>query len=854
MDLITIVFIIVLLSGFVAILSGLWLLYDDFFRFRRKLRASFDMALDVVKVVKAHDSETKRDGVSKEQVEKEDISKMEQLLLSLAQLVEGKRTWWSLTFFKKYKSNLVFEIATPSKSEQISFFVGFPRELQEAVEKQIHSFFPSAFIERVKEYNIFQPGGKTAGTTIKLKRRNFFPIKTYKSLETDPLHSLTNALSKLDSEQEGASVQIVFHKNNIKFFLRRGGKVAKLMQEKGLELSRALRETSIFGKIVSFFGGGLQSAFMTKEEKEQRLERSYYGSNALTPEDQEVVKQLGSKDNKLKFDVNIRILTSAPTKKRAEGILLSLKNAFAQFDNQKLNKFRSVDDNSENASVLAENFIMRAFRWRDKIVLSTEELASVFHFPIFTTETPKLNLLKSKSAPPPDDLPEKGLLLGYNDFRGVKTEIRIDREDRRRHLYIIGQTGTGKSTYIEEMAKQDVKNKEGVCVVDPHGDLIDHIMKSIPKERANDVIYFDPADTARPFGLNMLEYDEKYPEQKTFVINEMISIFDKLYDLKQTGGPMFEQYMRNAMLLVLDSPEIGSTLMEIPRVFRDPNFRKEKLKRCREMTVVDFWEKEAEKAGGDASMENIAPYINSKLTTFISNDMMRPIIAQQESTINFRQVMDEGKILLVNLSKGKIGEINSHLLGMVIVGKMLMAALSRVDMPEDQRKDFYLYIDEFQNFTTDSISSILAEARKYKLCLTIAHQFIGQLSEEISKAVFGNVGSMSVFRVGAEDAEVLEKQFKPFFDANDLINIDNYQCYSKLLVNSQATDPFNMKTYPPSKGDGKLKHALKEYSRYKYGRARDIVEMEIEKRFKETFGHQEDKKKNPFGDFGSLFG
>ena len=292
-----------------------------------------------------------------------------------------------------------------------------------------------------------------------------------------------------------------------------------------------------------------------------------------------------------------------------------------------------------------------------------------------------------------------------------------------------------------------------MCVIDPHGDLIDHIMEAIPKERAEDVIYFDPSDTERPFGLNMMEYDEKHPEQRTFVINEMIAIFDKLYDLKQTGGPMFEQYMRNAMLLVMDSPEIGSTLLEIPRVFRDVEFRREKLKRCKDITVVEFWEKEAEKAGGEASLENIAPYINSKLTTFISNDMMRPIISQQKSTIDFRSVMDEGKILMVYLPKGKIGEINSHLLGMVIVGKLLMAALSRTDLPEDQRKDFYLYIDEFQNFTTDSIAQILSEARKYRLCLTVAHQFIGQLSENISKAVFGNVGSLCSFRVGAEDAD-----------------------------------------------------------------------------------------------------
>ena len=362
-------------------------------------------------------------------------------------------------------------------------------------------------------------------------------------------------------------------------------------------------------------------------------------------------------------------------------------------------------------------------------------------------------------------------------------------------------------------------------------DLIDNILGSIPSERAEDVVYFDPSDIERPFGLNMMEYEEDHPEQRTFVINEMIAIFDKLYDLKQTGGPMFEQYMRNAMLLVMDSPEIGSTLMEVPRVFRDPEFRAEKLRRCKDITVVDFWRKEAEKAGGEASLENITPYINSKLTTFISNDMMRPIIAQQKSTINFREVMDQGKILMVNLSKGKIGEINSHLLGMVIVGKLLMAALGRVDIPEKERKDFYLYIDEFQNFTTDSIAQILSEARKYRLCLTIAHQFIGQLSEDISKAVFGNVGSMASFRVGAEDAELLQKQFAPVFDMNDLINLDNFNCYTKVLINNESSDAFDMKTYPPSEGDPELRDSIKQLSRFKLGRAREVVEDEIEERF-----------------------
>ena len=844
----TIIFVIAVLSGIIALVSGFWLAYDYFILDRRRLKNSLNMSLDIIKVIKTHDQEASREGVSKEQVEKEDISKMEQLLVTLAGLIDKRRFG---LFGSGQPVDLIFEMAVPAGAEQTSFYIAFPRHLQEVVEKQIHSFFPTAHIERIKDYNIFHPGNTTKGAYLQLEKADFYPIKTYQQLETDPLHNITNALSKLDGETEGVALQIVFRKskNRRKF---RGTKVAQEMQQ-GMRLKKAVRHSTVSGKILSGFWSELGKILSGKKNDEMP------GGDgeehiSLTPEEQEIVKQLENKANKSKFEVNIRLMASAESDERADMILTSLENAFTQFDGGQLNKFKSIRDNTTNTTPLAEDFIFRSFRRKQKLILDTEELSSIFHFPIFTTETPKLNLLKSKAAPPPDNLPEDGLLLGYNDFRGTKTEIRIGRDDRRRHLYIIGQTGTGKSTFIEEMAKQDAKNKEGMCIIDPHGDLIDHVMESIPKERAEDVIYFDPADTERPFGLNMMEYDEKYPEQKTFVINELISIFDKLYDLKQTGGPMFEQYMRNAMLLVMDSPELGSTLMEVPRVFRDPDFRKAKLERCKDMTVVDFWEKEAEKAGGDASMENIAPYINSKLTTFISNDMMRPIIAQQKSTINFRQVMDEGKILLVNLSKGKIGEINSKLLGLIVVGKLLMSALSRVDIPESQRRDFYLYIDEFQNFTTDSISQILAEARKYKLALTIAHQFIGQLSEEISKAVFGNVGSMASFRVGSEDAEFLEKQFAPVFDANDLINIDNYQCYAKLLVNNQATDPFNMKTYPPSKGNPEIKEALKELSRYKYGRSREIVEAEIEERFKANLKNEDDKNDDDMPDFKSLLG
>jgi hypothetical protein len=337
-------------------------------------------------------------------------------------------------------------------------------------------------------------------------------------------------------------------------------------------------------------------------------------------------------------------------------------------------------------------------------------------------------------------------------------------------------------------------------------------------------------------GLNLLEFDPQYPEQKTFVINEMIKIMDKLYDLRQTGGPMFEQYMRNAMLLVMDHQESGSTLMEIPKVLADPEFRHFKLKYCKNPVVHDFWTKEAEKAGGEAALSNMTPYITSKLNQFIANDIMRPIIAQQHSAFNFRKAMDEGKIVLVYLPKGLLGDLNSYLLGLVIVGKITMAAFSRADLPAEERRDFYLYIDEFQNFITDTISIILSEARKYCLDLTIAHQYIGQLvrsnDTSIRDAVLGTVGTFIVYNIGIEDAQLLVKQFAPVFNEHDLTNVERFCANVKLLVDNETVRPFNMLPLPPRKGNPEAAKMIKELSKLKYGRPKAIVEAEILERAK----------------------
>jgi hypothetical protein len=801
--------------------SAGWMVFRSFVIFRGQITRSLNMDMDVVKVSRPLRKENQSGEQPKS--EKELISVMEHLFASLGNIKEKTSIWHRIVYGDAV---IALEIANPSESDEISFYVGAPKKFIGIVEKQIHSFYPKAAIERVKDYNIFYPDSFTAASYLQLKEKDYLPVRTYQSLESDPINNITNVLGKFEEKKEGAAIQILVKpaRGN---WRSKGRKVAHEMQQ-----GRQLSEVKSNGAITQFFRGAHK--LIVDNKKDQQQQKDMFKSDKdpiqLTPEEQEVVKKIEGKANKPGFQTNIRLVASALSQEKAEMILAELENAFIQYENPGINSFRVVRENKLRPKKIAYNFIFRIFQEHQGFVLSSEEVSSVFHFPLLTTETPKINWLKARTAAPPNNISHEGIKLGFNDYRGAETVIRHADDDRRRHFYIIGQTGTGKSTMMEEMVKQDIINGSGVCVIDPHGEFIEHVIECIPKERAEDVIYFDPADMERPFGLNMLEYDSNKPEQKTFVINEIINIFDKLYDLKATGGPMFEQYMRNAALLIMEHPESGSTLMEIPRVLADEEFRHLKLQHCTNPVVKNFWEKEAEKAGGEAALANMVPYITSKLTQFISNDMMRPIIAQEKTTINFRKAMDEQQIILVNLSKGKIGEINSNLLGMIIVGKILISALSRVDMPESERKDFYLYIDEFQNVTTDSIAQILSEARKYRLALIIAHQFIAQLKEEISKAVFGNVGSICSFRVGAEDGEFLQKQFEPVFDANDLMNVDNRNCFTKLLINSQVASPFNMKTYPPTKGSPQIAEAIKELSKLKYGRSRDIVNEEIMKK------------------------
>ncbi len=721
-----------------------------------------------------------------------------------------------------------FSLEIVSHKGQIFFYIGVPKNNIHFFQERIQAVYPDAEIELVEDYNIFSPQDEVVGARMVLKESFIFPLKTYKNIEIDPLDSLTNSLTKL-SKEDGAAIQLIVRSAHRRWHTKSSLFTKTVSKGKSISYAKKVSGLRGWSGIFSIWFGGFAEFFKTSSKDNPVKD----GDQAqLSQMEQEMIKGVEEKNSKAGLDVNIRIVVSSHNSALAKTYLDNIINSFSQYNLYQYGNAFKVSQKSQNS--LINDFIYRNFDEKNKLILNTEELSSLYHLPLASTSTPNIVWLEARTAVAPNNLPSEGLVIGENVYRDTKSIIRIKKNDRNRHMYIIGKSGTGKSYFQVNMVVQDIQNGDGVCVLDPHGDLIEDILEYIPKERIDDVILFDPSDTERPLGINMLEFDTQ--EQKTFVINEILKIFDKLYDLKATGGPMFEQYMRNAILLIMEDLESGATLLEIPRVLADDDFRKFKLSKCQDYLVKDFWEKQAQKAGGEAALANMVPYITSKLTPFISNDIMRPIISQQKSSFSFRKVMDEKKILLINLSKGKIGELNSNLIGMVFVGKILMSALSRTDIPQEKRNNFYLYIDEFQNFITDSIAVILSEARKYKLNLTIAHQYISQLidkgDETIKDAVFGNVGTFISFRIGVKDAEIVAKQFAPVFSEYDLINIPAFSAYIKLLIDNHNPPAFSMKTLTRSKPQNSYVKEIKELSRLKYGRSREIVENEIKQRMK----------------------
>lgn len=804
--------VILFVIGFIFFIVLIVLLVFRLFRGRNVLPKSLNMVTLLVMVPKIKKMDANAADDEPQREEKDLIGIAEQMFASLSAVYERNRKFMARILGKDH---LGFEIV--SAKGEIRFYVTAPRHIAEFVEKHIHAQYPKAHIEMKGEYNIFNQGYAVVGGELRFKKKDYFPVKTYKNLETDSLNAIANALSKLEKD-EGAAIQILARPASGKWS-RKGSQIARQMvQGKGYEEVTAgalVRGAHSFGKMVSDAGTGQHSP----DEETRRL----------TQQEEETVNAIEAKANKIAYESVVRVLASAQTQERAEMHLDNILGSFQQFSWPAMNSFFFKSVNSRKIVV---DFVFRYFSRRKKMILNTEELASIFHFPTKYNETPNILWLTSKKAPAPQNVSPEGALLGNNEYRGVKTPIKISRKDRLRHMYVIGKTGSGKSTLLENLALHDIHNGDGVCVVDPHGDLIENILLGIPKERAEDVVIFEPFNLERPMGLNMLEFYTD--EQKDFVVQEMIAIFYKLFPPEMIG-PMFEHNMRNVMLTLMADPA-GGTIVEIPRMFTDDDYQKQKVAHVQDPVVRSFWENEMANTS-DFHKSEMLGYLVSKVGRFVENAMMRNIIGQPKSAFSVRDIMDNQKILLVNLSKGKTGEVNSDLLGLIIVSKIQMAAMARADMPEAQRKDFYLYIDEFQNYTTDSIATILSEARKYKLGLTVAHQYIAQLTGDgagqntaIRDAIFGNVGTMVVYRVGVDDADTFAKEFHPIFDANDVLNIEKYHAYAKLMIDGTASAPFNMEIPAPKSmtgGNPELANAIKELSRLRYGRDRSEVEKEI---------------------------
>lgn len=749
--------------------------------------------------------------------EKQGQQKLEQVLASSEQLYAG-----FLTLLGK-NEGFSLEIAVPEGTEEATLYVAVPRAKQALAERLIASVFPNARITECRgDYNVFNVQGMHAAAYATLSEHPAYPLKTFEMFEHDPMNVVLASFAKIAKYGEGAALQIVVASEGERY----NHHYKKILRslEKGKTIYKALKtpETAV-GEVVKEFA---EAIFRLDSEHDKQ-------NHMMRQNDQVATEEIGRKIKSRIVPAIIRLVASAPSQDRADALLSNLITPFSQFDDPKGNRLAFKRVGSWHLAQFIRDFTFRVFDASYAMPLGLSEVATMVHLTAERVNTSReLKKSKGKQAPAPVDTPHDGIVVGINRYGAEETEVRFGPADRLRHCYVIGQTGTGKTGILKNMIIQDMQNGDGVAYVDPHGTDIEDILAAVPPERMRDVVYFNPAYTPRPMGLNMLEYDESKPELKTFVVDEVYGIFRKLYsDIPEAFGPMFEQYYRNATQLVVEDPESGSTFLEIPRVMSDSAFRNLKISKCKNPVIVNFWRKIAEAAGGEASLENIVPYISSKFDVFLANDIMRPIVAQQNSAFDFRDIMDEKKIFLANLSKGRLGERNASLLGLVLVSKFLQAAFSRVDSIGKDFSTFYLYIDEFQNFATPSISTILSEARKYRLSLTIAHQFIAQLDEKIRDAVIGNVGTKIAFRIGTTDAEFLEKQFSPVFTRHDLENQENRTAAVAMLANGTPTRPFTLRTADLPKFDFTNVEALKEYSYRMYGRDRNEVEEEIRARY-----------------------
>lgn len=704
----------------------------------------------------------------------------------------------------------------------VKFYVAVPLVMVEVVKQAIISSYTSAILEEVPEHNIFSPVGKINGTVggeLTLKENFAYPIATYQDIKRDPIQSLLNSLSNLEKD-DGVGIQIMLRPADSSW--RKAASSFASKKRKGDKANKPSEEALWWVKQI------FMALWKPPEDKGGKDGGSDKAN--LSSLDQAVLDSIDEKTRHAGYETLIRVVVSSNVSHKSQAILSNVVAAFSLYDAPGKNGFKFSPSKDIEEFVTA--FILRFFPQQvNQNILNAVELATLFHFPDQNNiPTSQLERQDSKQVDAPRDMPTEGLFIGYNLFRGIKKAIRISLKDRQRHMYIVGQTGTGKSTFMENLAFQDMLNGDGFAYIDPHGDGAEHLLGMVPKERTEDVIYFCPAEMENPLGLNMFEYQN--PDQKDFLIQETINMLYKLYDPQKQGiiGPRYEQMFRMAALTIMADPN-GGTFVDIPKLFSNEAFVKEKLKYVTDQNVLDFWLKEMPASSRSNDFGEVKAWFVSKFGAFLSNEMMRNIIGQTKSSFDLRDIMDNKKILIVNLSKGRTGDMNAKLLGMIFVMKFQAAAMSRANIEEADRQDFCLYVDEFQNFSTDSFATIMSEARKFHLNLIVGNQFTTQLTEEIRDAVFGNVGTIVSFRVGQNDVDMLAKYFYPLFDGEDLLRVPNYNAIARTLISGVPTQPFSVAMVPLlSTPNPKLEAALKQLSAAKYGRPRAVVEAEIVKR------------------------
>lgn len=728
-----------------------------------------------------------------------------------------KKGWKSKVYGQRH---VAFEIIATEGT--VKYFAVVPAVITETVKQAIVSAYPTARIEETFEDNIFSEKvgiSGVAGGELGLSKEFVYPIATYEETKWDASSALLNAFSAVKTG-EGMALQILFRPTDPSWI--------KKSTERTQNLKTGNKKGGFQGINVADIAKGLVRAPLEPPEALQKGQKQ--PEKPLTTAQQAEVQAIEDKARYPGFEVLVRVIASSAARPRSEALVGGVVSAFSQFNSTAYNGFKF--DMLKDESKLAKDFIFRIFpQNKNKSILNTVELATIFHLPNQNSiPNSQVERQLTKQVDGPVRIPTDGIWLGDNAFRGQKKEIRLSDNDRRRHTYIIGATGMGKSVLMSNLACQDMEAGRGFAFIDPHGDVVEDILSKVPEDRIDDVIYFDPGDIEHPVGMNMFEWETE--DQKDFIVQEGINMLQSLYDPGNQGffGPRGQHMFRNAALLLMSDPN-GATFIDIPRCFIDPEFVKSKLQYVTDKSVYDYWTKEfpASQKSNDAG--EVITWFASKWGPFLSNTMMKNILGQTKSGFNIREIMDGKKILLVNLSKGKMGEVNSKLLGMIFVMKFQTAAMSRVDTPEDQRNDFCLFVDEFQNFATESFESILSEARKFRLNLIVANQFMTQLTDKIREGVLGNVGTIICGRIGITDAEIMEKAFTPTFNAEDLHNQPNHHAISQVMMFDMPSKPFTMELRPPAfEGNPDVLEGLKVYSATKYGRTRAEVDAEINAR------------------------